>query len=141
MQLWPLDVMCSVPLADGSKGEPHLPHRRPLPVLLDRHGGAPGHHRPGGMCRLRQGVDRVYGIPEQVFDRQRQVVHRQIRPTPPQISQVLFERICRNNGIEPLLTKPRSPTISRREAIPDTPCGAGSTDRCDLVDPARHPAV
>ena len=51
-----------------------------------------------------------YGIPEQVLtDNGKQFTGRFSRPRP---SEVLFDRICRKNGIEHLLTKPRTPTTT-----------------------------
>ena len=52
----------------------------------------------------------TYGIPEQVLtDNGKQFTGKYSRPRP---SEVLFDRICRKNGIEHLLTKPRSPTTT-----------------------------
>ena len=42
-------------------------------------------------------------------DGQRQGVYRPVRPT---AVEVLFDRICRENGIEHLMTQPRSPTTT-----------------------------
>ena len=51
-----------------------------------------------------------YGSPEQVLtDNGRQFTGKFSRPRP---SEVLFDRICRKNGIEHLLTKVRSPTTT-----------------------------
>lgn len=51
-----------------------------------------------------------YGCPEQVLtDNGRQFTGKYSKPRP---SEVLFDRICRKNGIEHLLTKVRSPTTT-----------------------------
>jgi hypothetical protein len=51
-----------------------------------------------------------YGVPEQVLtDNGKQFTGRYSRPRP---GEVLFDRICRHNGIEHLLTKPRTPTTT-----------------------------
>jgi transposase InsO family protein len=52
----------------------------------------------------------VYGVPEEVLtDNGTVFTGRFIKPRP---AEVLFERICRENGITQRLTKPRSPTTT-----------------------------
>ncbi|MEW2581041.1 hypothetical protein [Streptomyces syringium] len=52
---------------------------------------------------------RRYGVPFEVLtDNGKQFTGRQ-RPQP---VEVLFERVCRKNGITQRLTKPRSPTTT-----------------------------
>ena len=51
-----------------------------------------------------------YGVPDEVLsDNGRQFTGRFGAPRP---AEVLFERICRHNGITQRLTKPRSPTTT-----------------------------
>jgi hypothetical protein len=51
-----------------------------------------------------------FGCPEEVLtDNGKQFTGRFTRPRP---GEVLFERICRRNGIHTILTKPRSPTTT-----------------------------
>nr|WP_199812838.1 integrase core domain-containing protein [Streptomyces sp. NRRL S-1813] len=53
---------------------------------------------------------RRYGVPFEVLtDNGKQFTGRHTRPQP---VEVLFERICRENGITQRLTKPRSPTTT-----------------------------
>ena len=52
---------------------------------------------------------RTHGVPDADPDRQRQGLHRPLRPG---TGEVLFDRICRENGIRHLLTAPRSPTTT-----------------------------
>ena len=53
---------------------------------------------------------REFGCPQQVLtDNGKQFTGRFGKPRP---AEVLFERICRRNGIETILTKPRSPTTT-----------------------------
>ena len=52
---------------------------------------------------------RAYGVPEQILtDNGRVFTGRFFQPS----VEVLFDRICRENGVEHLLTKPRSPTTT-----------------------------
>jgi hypothetical protein len=52
----------------------------------------------------------MFGCPEQVLtDNGKQFTGRFGKPRP---AEVLFERICRRNGITTILTKPRSPTTT-----------------------------
>ena len=53
---------------------------------------------------------RTYGMPEEVLtDNGKQFTGRFGKPRP---AEVLFERICRENGITQRLTKPYSPTTT-----------------------------
>jgi transposase InsO family protein len=108
MQLWQLDVTGSLFLADGTECK----------VVT----GIDDHSR---FCVIATVVRRAtaravcaafgaalveYGCPEQVLsDNGKQFTGRFTRPQP---VEVLFDRICRKNGIEHLLTKPRSPTTT-----------------------------
>jgi transposase InsO family protein len=52
----------------------------------------------------------AYGVPSEVLtDNGKQFTGRFTKPYP---AEVLFERICRENGITTRLTKPRSPTTT-----------------------------
>ena len=105
--LWQLDIVGSCFLSDG----------REVKVVT----GVDDHSR---FCVIAAVVERAtgravgeaflaalsrFGCPDQVLtDNGRQFTGRLGKPRP---SEVLFERICRN-GIETLLTKPRSPTTT-----------------------------
>ena len=66
-------------------------------------------HRPR-VCRAFVAAMRAYGVPEEVLsDNGRQFTGRFGRPRP---AEVLFERICRRNGITQRLTRPYSPTTT-----------------------------
>jgi transposase InsO family protein len=53
-----------------------------------------------------------YGVPDEVLsDNGKQFTGRFTKPRP---GEVLFERICRENGITALLTPPRTPTTTGR---------------------------
>lgn len=108
MQLWQLDVTASAFLADGTEVK--------IVTGLDDH---------SRYCVIARAVMRatarpvcwafveamtVYGVPEEVLtDNGTVFTGRFIKPRP---AEVLFERICRENGIAQRLTKPRSPTTT-----------------------------
>ena len=108
MELWQMDLVGSCLLTNG----------RELKVVT----GVDDHSRycviatvvPRGTARavcaafVKALVE--YGCPEQVLtDNGKQFTGRFTKPRP---AEVLFERICRRNGIQTLLTKPRSPTTT-----------------------------
>jgi len=108
MQLWQLDVTASAFLAGG----------REVKIVT----GIDDHSR---YCVIARAVLRatarpvcqafveamtVYGAPEEVLtDNGTVFTGRFLKPRP---AEVLFERICRENGITQRLTKPRSPTTT-----------------------------
>jgi transposase InsO family protein len=108
MELWQMDVTASLFLADG----------RECKVIT----GIDDHSR---FCVIATVVMRAtaravclafttamaeYGIPGEVLtDNGKQLTGRFGKPRP---AEVLFERICRENGITQRLTKPRSPTTT-----------------------------
>jgi transposase InsO family protein len=65
---------------------------------------------------------RVYGVPEQVLTDSGKVFTGRFNHPP---LEVLFDRICRENGIEHLLTQPRSPTTTVFMPGPESGRGAG----------------
>jgi transposase InsO family protein len=106
MQLWQLDITGSVFLTDGTE--------------LKLISGIDDHSRfcviatvvrratARAVCRAFIAAMRAYGIPDEVLsDNGKQFTGRFGKPRP---AEVLFERICRRNGIRQLLTKPYSPT-------------------------------
>jgi transposase InsO family protein len=108
MQLWQLDVMGSVRLADGrevkliSGVDDHSRFCVIATVVARATGRA--------VCSAFARALTEYGVPEQVLtDNGKQFTGKYGRPRP---AEVLFDRICRKNGIEHLLTKPRSPTTT-----------------------------
>jgi transposase InsO family protein len=108
MQLWQLDITGSVFLTDGTE--------------LKLISGIDDHSRfcviaavvrratARAVCRAFIAAMRAYGIPDEVLsDNGKQFTGRFGKPRP---AEVLFERICRRNGISQLLTKPFSPTTT-----------------------------
>jgi transposase InsO family protein len=108
MQLWQLDVTGSVFLADGTEcklvsGIDDHSRFCVIAVVVRRATGR-------AVCRAFVAAMGVYGIPEEVLsDNGKQFTGRFGRPRP---AEVLFERICRRNGIVQRLTKPYSPTTT-----------------------------
>jgi transposase InsO family protein len=108
MQLWQLDVTASAFLADGREVK--------IVTGLDDHSRycviaravLRATARP--VCRAFVEAMTIYGVPEEVLtDNGTVFTGRFIRPRP---AEVLFERICRENGITRRLTRPRSPTTT-----------------------------
>ena len=108
MQLWQLDVTASAFLADGREVK--------IVTGIDDHSRycviaravLRATARP--VCRAFVEAMAVYGAPEEVLtDNGTVFTGRFIKPRP---AEVLFERICRENGITQRLTKPRSPTTT-----------------------------
>jgi hypothetical protein len=108
MQLWQLDVMGSVLLADGTECKlvSGVDDHSRFCVIAQVVSRATGR----AVCQAFADALLTYGCPEQVLtDNGRQFTGKYGRPRP---AEVLFDRICRRNGIEHLLTKVRSPTTT-----------------------------
>ncbi|MEP7022419.1 MAG: IS481 family transposase [Actinomycetota bacterium] len=108
MQLWQLDITASVFLTDGTELklisglDDHS--RYCVIATVVRRGTA------RAVCRAFITAMRNYGIPDEVLtDNGKQFTGRFGKPRP---AEVLFERICRRNGIRQLLTRPYSPTTT-----------------------------
>jgi transposase InsO family protein len=108
MQLWQLDITGSVFLTDGTELklisgiDDHS--RFCVIAAVVRRGTA------RAVCRALIAAMRTYGIPDEVLtDNGKQFTGRFGKPRP---AEVLFERICRRNGIRQLLTRPYSPTTT-----------------------------
>jgi transposase InsO family protein len=106
MQLWQLDVTGSVFLADGRElklisGLDDCSRFCVIATVVRRATGR-------AVCRAFVAAMRLHGIPDEVLtDNGKVFTGRFGKPRP---AEVLFERICRKNGIKQLLTKPYSPT-------------------------------
>ncbi len=107
MELWQMDVVGGFALADG----------RRVKALT----GVDDHSRfcVSAFLMLRESSQRVceglalalrtYGVPGQILTDNGKVFTGRFNRPP---VEVLFDRVCRENGIEHLLTKPRSPTTT-----------------------------
>ena len=108
MQLWQLDVTASAFLADGAEVK--------IVTGIDDHSRycviarAVRRATARPVCRAFIEAMGVYGVPEEVLtDNGTVFTGRFIKPRP---AEVLFERICRENGITARRTRPRSPTTT-----------------------------
>jgi transposase InsO family protein len=108
MELWQLDIVDGIRLADGSETK--------IVTGVDDHSRycviATAVRRATGraICGAFADALREYGIPDEVLtDNGKQFTGRFTRPRP---AEVMFERICRENGSVARNTKPRSPTTT-----------------------------
>ncbi|KWT63519.1 transposase [Streptomyces albus subsp. albus] len=108
MHLWQMDLVGGVFLSDGRECK--------LVTGIDDHSRFVVLSTlvavPSGraVCEAFVGAMRRYGVPSEVLtDNGKQFTGRYAKPLP---VEVLFERICRQNGITARLTKPRSPTTT-----------------------------
>jgi hypothetical protein len=105
MELWQLDIVDGTRLADGSETK--------IVTWLDDHSRfcviAAVVRRAGrAVCRAFADALHRFGIPDKVLtDNGKQFTGRFTKPRP---AEVMFERICRENGIVARNTKPRMPT-------------------------------
>lgn len=107
MELWQMDIVGGFPLADGTSAKALTgidDHSRMCVCarLMAR-------ERTRAVCDgLRDALAR-YGVPEQILtDNGKVFTGRFNHP----VVEVLFDAICREHGIEHLLTQPRSPTTT-----------------------------
>jgi transposase InsO family protein len=108
MQLWQLDVTASAFLTDGTEVK--------IVTGIDDHSRycviatAVRRATARPVCQAFVEAMTVYGAPEEVLtDNGSVFTGRFIRPRP---AEVLFERVCRENGITQRRTRPRSPTTT-----------------------------
>lgn len=126
MELWQLDVMGGVLLEDGREVKAVTgvdDHSRFCVAagLVERATSRP-------VCVVFADALRAHGVPAQVLTDNGKVFTGRYASRP---MEVLFDRICRHNGIEHLLTKVRSPTttgkIERFHGTLRRECLAGRT--------------
>jgi transposase InsO family protein len=107
MELWQMDVVGGFALADGSTAKALTgidDHSRfcVSARLMPR-------ERTQAVCDALAAAMRAHGVPEQILTDNGKVFTGRFAHPP---VEVLFDRICRENGIEHLLTAPRSPTTT-----------------------------
>ncbi len=107
MELWQMDIVGGFALADGTSAKALTgidDHSRMCVCarLMAR-------ERTRAVCDGLRAAVGSYGAPEQILtDNGKVFTGRFNHP----VVEVLFDRICRENGIEHLLTQPRSPTAT-----------------------------
>ena len=107
MELWQLDVMGGIRLIDGSELKAVTgidDHSRYCLAfgLVERATSRP-------VCSVSAAALQAYGVPEEVLTDNGKVFTGRYASRP---VEVLFDRICRENGITHRLTAPRSPTTT-----------------------------
>jgi transposase InsO family protein len=107
MELWQMDVVGGFPLSDGTSAKALTgidDHSRMCVCarLMAR-------ERTRAVCDGLRGALAAYGVPEQILTDNGKVFTGRFNHPP---TEVLFEAICREHGIEHLLTQPRSPTTT-----------------------------
>jgi transposase InsO family protein len=108
MQLWQLDIVGGVLLADGAElklvsGLDDHSRFCVIAALVERATGR-------AVCAAFAAALQRYGVPSEVLtDNGRQFTGRFGKPRP---AEVLFDRICRENGVTHRLTGVRSPTTT-----------------------------
>ena len=107
MELWQLDVVGGVLLADGTECK--------VLTGIDDHSrfvvaaGVMTRAVSRAVCGHFADALRRYGVPDEVLTDNGKVFTDRFGRTP---AEVLFDRICRENGITHRLTAPRSPTTT-----------------------------
>jgi transposase InsO family protein len=107
MELWQLDVVGGFHLGDGTTAKALTgldDHSRFCVAARLMH-----RERTSKVCEGFSVALRQYGVPDQVLTDNGKVFTGRFSQPP---VEVLFDRICRENGIEHLLTQPRSPTTT-----------------------------
>lgn len=107
MELWQMDVVGGIGLTDGStvKALTGLDDHSRFCVSATL---MPA-ERTRAVCEGLAGALRRHGVPQQILTDNGKVFTGRFGHPP---TEVLFDRICRENGIEHLLTAPRSPTTT-----------------------------
>ncbi len=107
MELWQMDVMGGVMLVDGTELK--------LVTSIDDHSrycvaaGVVARATARPVCAVLAQAMKTHGVPEEILTDNGKVFTGRFGNHP---GEVLFDRICRENGIEHRLTKPRSPTTT-----------------------------
>ena len=107
MALWQMDVVGGFPLADGTSAKALTGVDDHSRMCISAH--LMRRERTRAVCDgLRAALSR-YGAPEQILTDNGKVFTGRFNHPP---VEVLFDAICRENGVEHLLTAPRSPTTT-----------------------------
>ncbi|HEX5597203.1 MAG TPA: integrase core domain-containing protein, partial [Micromonosporaceae bacterium] len=144
MELWQLDIVAGIRLADGGEAKVVTgvdDHSRfcVIAAVVRRATGR-------AVCLAFAEALQRFGIPEEVLtDNGKQFTGRFNQPRP---AEVMFERICRENGIVARNTKPRTPTTTgkverfhqtlQRELLDDVEVWASVEEAQAAIDAFRH---
>ena len=107
MELWQMDVVGGLRLADGSEAKVVTGLDDHSRFCVSAHVVARATARP--TCEALSLAMRRHGVPEQILTDNGKVFTGRFGPG---TGEVLFDRICRENGVRHLLTAPRSPTTT-----------------------------
>ena len=108
MELWQMDVVGGVMLVGGQKASIVTGLDDHSRFAVSAHVVERATSRP--TCDALALAMRAWGVPEQVLTDNAKVFTGRFGPSAG--GEVLFDRICRENGIRHLLTAPRSPTTT-----------------------------
>lgn len=127
MELWQFDVVGGMALAGGKEAK--------VLTGIDDHSrfvvcaGVMSRATSRAVCQHFAQAMRTYGVPQEVLTDNGKVFTGRFGVKD---VEVLFDRICRENGIDHLLTAPRSPTTTGQDrAVPPHPA-PGVHDRAGL---------
>ena len=135
MELWQMDIVGGVMLADGSEAK--------VVTCVDDHSrfavAAMVVRRATGraVCLAFAQALQTFGVPEEILtDNGKQFTDRFGNG-----GEVLFDRICRENGIVHRLTQPASPTTTGKSSGSIRRCAAScsTTPACSRIWPPRRP--
>jgi transposase InsO family protein len=107
MELWQMDIVGGVKLADGSEAKVVSGIDDHSRFVVSAQVVVRATARP--TCDALAKAMRTYGVPDQVLTDNGKVFTGRFGPG---TGEVLFDRVCRENGIKHILTKPRSPTTT-----------------------------
>src|SRR3546814_1737584 len=107
MELWQMDIVGGVRLVDGSEVKIVSGIDDHSRFVISAQVVARATARP--TCEALALALRRYGVPEQILTDNGKVFTGRFGPG---TGEVLFDRICRENGIKHLLAAPRSPTTT-----------------------------
>jgi transposase InsO family protein len=124
MQLWQMDVMGRVHLAGGAEVKVVTGIDDHSRFVVCAKAVLRATARP--VCLALGEALRRHGVPEQILTDNGKVFTARFGRGP---GPVLFDRICADNGIKHLLTKPYSPTTTGKAARPAGRCGRSSSPR------------
>jgi len=107
MELWQMDVVGGVRLVNGWKASIVSGIDDHSRFIISAHVVERATARP--VCEALTRAMRAFGVPQEVLTDNGKVFTGRFGPGS---GEVLFDRICRENGIKHILTRPRSPTTT-----------------------------